>query len=97
MIELTETLPYSWKEALQAELEKDYFKDLLENLDKEYQLVVRSGQIDQRLLKEEKTDRIRGAELLNEDDGLFVESSRILTDEDFKKIRRMRNKALMKI
>ena len=36
MIELTETLPNTWKEALQAELEKDYFKELLENLDKEY-------------------------------------------------------------
>lgn len=49
---------------------RDVVPDLL---DKEFQLLVKEGQVDQRLKSEEKSKRLNGAELLEEDEKGEVE------------------------
>ena len=46
--------------------------------------------------RETRANRIEGAELLGEDrDGVAVEEDKLLTDEDFKKIRKLRKKKIL--
>lgn len=65
-------------------------------LDKEFHVYVRRNDIDQTVKKKgEMVGRIEGVELLNEDGKLNVECDRILTDNDFKRIRKLKNKKIM--
>lgn len=67
-----------------------------DTLDKEFHLYVKANMIDQKVTK--KADlrvRVDGAELLLEDGDIDVECDRILTDEDFKKIRKLKQKKIM--
>lgn len=67
-----------------------------DHLNKEFHLYVKKNQIDQKVEKQANMKtRVDGAELLNEDGDLDVECDRILTDEDFKRIKRLKQKKFM--
>lgn len=68
-----------------------------ENLDKEFHVFNFKGELDMTVKRKQDTvGRIDGAELLNQDvNKIGVENLRVFTDDDFKKIRKLKSKKAM--
>lgn len=67
-----------------------------DNLEKEFHVYNRQGDLDVTVKKKgSHVDRIDGAELLNQDRKMPVEYERILTDEDFKLIKKLKRQKIM--
>ena len=74
-------------------LVRDLCPDMLE---KEFHVYVRRNDIDQNVSRKSNDfGRIDGVELLEEDGKLDIECDRILTDKDFKRIRKLKSKKIM--